>query len=267
MSEKTCSKCQTANPQQAVICWSCYTPLAAAAGAPAAAAAPVARPISREPEPRKKMAIAPWQMGAGGAVLLLVIGFGAMTFLGSGSEEDITNPDIVDRPATPINKSPTAPRTPNTLTPVVQAAPLSVNTGTSAAPLTPEAAPFSVVSAPNPRYGWGTMGIALTKPNSSPEEAAALAAFARQQMMRNRKWTGLHIYVFADRAAGMEFRRHQSQRKGAPLEVNDMQALASVWPKTLVRYEYNQGQEGYLVPSQNPGGWWAGKTNLTKAAV
>jgi hypothetical protein len=127
--------------------------------------------------------------------------------------------------------------------------------------------PFSVISAPNPRYSNGTMGIVLNSKPPSVPEAAALALYIRQQMMRNKKWSVLFIYVFADRATGVTFRRYQSQRKSAPLDTADFEALAAIWPKTLVRYEFKQGAEGYLIPSQNPNGWWRGRTIFRKVSV
>jgi hypothetical protein len=114
-------------------------------------------------------------------------------------------------------------------------------------------------------YTVGTMGIVVNNPNLSVEEAAGIAAGVRKTMTRNKDWAVLQIYVFADQASGDAFRAHQEQRKGAPLGAADMQALQPIWQKTIIRYEYNRGQHGYLIPRGNPSSWWQGKPKYSKA--
>jgi hypothetical protein len=108
------------------------------------------------------------------------------------------------------------------------------------------------------------MAIVLNNPAATAREAAAIAAAVRQKMMQNKKWTILHIYVFNDRQAGTRFRQFQRPRRGAPLSNDDYQALVDLWASSPVRYEYNRGAEGILLPSRSPSNWWTGRTIYVK---
>ncbi|HEX8550735.1 MAG TPA: hypothetical protein VF681_04190 [Abditibacteriaceae bacterium] len=247
------------NPPEAVMCWACYTPLTGGA-ATAPASAPNSGPmVSSGGELGLKKPIPPAQLAVLGVALLLALGFGAKTFMGGSTEEGPLQPTV---PTGGSDNFPTPPQGNVPPPPVVPAVPPPGGGDVPQPPQQPP--PFSVVAPPNFGYSVGTLGILLTNPNTTSRQAASYAAYARQQMMRNKQWAVLHIYVFTDRESGVAFQQYQARRKSAPLEARDFAALANLWPRVLVRYEYNRGAEGILLPSRSPGNWWTGRTLYTK---
>jgi hypothetical protein len=70
------------------------------------------------------------------------------------------------------------------------------------------------------------------------------------------KWSDLHIYVFANRAAAQRFARYQSKRQNRLLRPQDYQNLHTLWRDTLTRYSYSAGTEEAKYPTYNPNSWW-----------
>jgi hypothetical protein len=244
------------------MCWACYTPLSGA-GSGAAQGPSVATKSPHEADGFKKP-IPPWQLGVVGIALLLALGVGAKMMFGGSGDPDSSDSSGITAPA-PGRPAVAAPVTITSVPPPPVSPGPPSNSADTAPPPRPDS--FSIVAAPDPRFSFGTMAIVPTNPNLNTREAAQLAVFARQQMMRSKKWQILHIYVFANREAGMVFRRYQTARKGAPLGPDDYQKLADLWPNTLVRYEYNRGSEGILIPSRRPSSWWGNKPVYTKARI
>lgn len=250
------------NPPEAVMCWACYTPLAGGAANASSTSTPASPVVTSSAA--QKQAIPKWQLGVLGVALLLGLGFGAKTFLGGSSIDDdaeapVTSSDVPKTDAPAPAPAPAPANVPAPPPPVV-----TTNPPKESVVPPPQKAPYSIISAPNARYNWGTMAIVLTNPEATPRQAAGVAALVRLKMMQNKRWTILHIYVFNDRQAGTRFRQYQRQRRGAPLSADDYQALAELWERSPVRYEYNRGTEGILLPSRSPSNWWTGRTIYVK---
>ena len=120
------------------------------------------------------------------------------------------------------------------------------------------AAPCMPTTFPNPRASEGIMALVPTKPNLGPHQAAALAAFVRRQYSKAqmKQWKRFYIFVFKDAKTAGAFSRYQAKRKNMPLQNADYIKLKTIWPKTLVRYEYRNQKERVLYPQNNPNGWW-----------
>jgi hypothetical protein len=203
-----------------------------------------------------KKPITPVQMGVVVVGLLIALGFGAKTFFGGG-EANVS----VDTPIAPTDTTPNMAPTNVTIPPPPV---ISPNPPAAVEIPPPVELPFTIVTLPNNKFNVGTMGVVMTRTGVTPREAAATAVALRQKMMRGKKWLTLHIYVFADRDAAVQFQQFQSRRSGAPLGPGDFSALSTLWPKTIIRYEYNRGAEGFLIPSQSPNSWWTGRTVYSK---
>ena len=242
------------NPPEAVMCWACYTPLSggAAASGPAPASGPIVGEVAAKPS------IPPWQLGVLGVGLLIALGMGAKTFMGGSGDGDDETPAAITQPEGEQAAAPVPAGVPPVPVPVA-------NPPADVAVPAPNPKPdYSIVSIPNARYNYGTMAIVLADPNATPTQAAAIAAGVRQKMLQNKKWQILFIYVFNDRGAALSFKQLQSTRKGAPLGPNDFRSLSGVWGRAPIRYEYNRGTEGILLPSRSPGNWWTAKTIYTR---
>jgi hypothetical protein len=262
VSQKKCPKCGENNPAEAVMCWACYTPLAGGATASPHAATPGSASQSYN-EGSTKKAIAPWQIGAILASLL-VIGVGGAFMLNRPSASTDTSTSVVTPPST---------------VPFVGEAPIQVYAGSSTgggggatAPVTP-AQPtqagqmlFTVSLPPKDGIPWGTMAI-VPSGTSSAQNPVSLAAAASQQAMTGGKWDGLYVYVFSDAASAQTFRQYQSGRGGQPLRSNDYSALQRLWSRVPVRYEYSKGKEAIRYPSRNPGSWWNGSSSFRPAKI
>ena len=262
MSQKKCPKCGENNPAEAVMCWACYTPLAGGATASPQATAPGFAGQGNN-EAATKKAVAPWQIGLIGAVLLAGVGGAFMVMSRPPVDTDI--PLAVALP-------------PDVSLGGAMSAPIGTYPGPSsgpgagaAGPVTPSVAPtgtmlFTVSLPPKDGVPWGTMAI-VPSASSSAQNPASLAAAASQQAMTGGKWDGLYVYVFSDAASAQRFRQYQSGRGGQPLKANDYSALQDLWSRVPVRYEYSNGKEAIRYPSRNPGSWWGGSSSFRPAKI
>lgn len=263
MNQKKCPKCGEMNPGEAVMCWACYTPLTGAAvgaGAGGGGTAAVSTPgvIAHDDDGGQKKAIPPWQMGAVGVGLLLLLGVGAKTMMGGGGGGDggdggdggttngVQRPlDRPDRPNGPVNVPSTNPNGP---------------IGPSTTTVDPKPLPFTMAVPPNPASAWGVMAIVPTDSNIGATRAASLASFAAKMQARSGKWAAMHVYVFQDMASANMFKQYQVPRRSEALTAGDYNQLINLWPHCLARYEVNGGRESILYPSNAPNGWWAGRS-------
>ena len=126
----------------------------------------------------------------------------------------------------------------------------------------PTSIPYRITTLPNSRSPEGIMAIVPAKYYATESRAASLAAFQlrRYSKQRLQRWRRLYIFVFKDAETAEFFNRYQTKRKNAPLQNADYIKLQTVWPSTLVRYEYRNKKEYVLYPSKNPRGWWKAKT-------
>lgn len=257
MNQKKCPKCGENNPAEAVMCWACYTPLsggatvAAGAGGAAAMAAP-GTAVAGKDEGEKKP-IAPWQIGVVVGALLLAVGFGIYTFMGSSSD-DPSSVSVNVTDANP-NYGPGPGGYPNNSPVVSGPAP---DSGPGGGPtIDPKPIPYALIASPNVTMSWGVMAIVPNRAGTSPVAAASLAKFARNQFSGVTSWEGMHIYVFSDTQSAQAFNDYQAPRRHALLGPGEYGEVANLWPKCLARYEYRRnGREKVVYPSRNPGAWW-----------
>jgi hypothetical protein len=256
VNQKKCPKCGENNPAEAVMCWACYTPLsgggavAAGAGAATASGAVAAPGTAVAHEESNKKAIPPWQIGVIVVALLLGIGFGVSQFMGGSSSDVIEGPGGTEYSAPlaePINPGSEPP--PQVSGPAPEPGPVT------GGPVQPEFAPFDMIAPPNINSQWGVMAIVPTRSGVDGRKAVALAAFARRAF-QNPRWRAVHVYVFADRQAALQFKEYQRNRQSEVLGAGDMAALSNLWSRCVVRYEFNGGRENVRYPSRNPSGWW-----------
>ena len=271
MNQKKCPKCGESNPPEAVMCWACYTPLSGGAVATAGGAATAtarskapARPdkARSDDDDKDKTAIAPWQIGAVVLALLLVGGFAFM----------VTSRGSTDDGAPLGGGAPIKPPGSDMTRLVVPGAGASssnisvgITNGTVQMPQqSSNQASYRITTPPGRDVEWPSIGI-MPSTGVSTTQAAALAKAAFQQVARGRSWKGAYVYVFSDRDAATAFQNFQKTRRGAPLQNSDYSTLSEVWPKTLVRYEYNNGNEDIRYPGSNTSDWWAQASHYTKA--
>ena len=245
MKQKKCSKCGENNPTEAVMCWSCYTPLSESNSA-SGIVDPDAMPLLGGDVAAKKPA-QPWQLGVIGVFVVIMLVIAARSFMSPG--------DVIIPPAPPKQNETIIPPDNN----VTQSQPQSqVEVVQSMTIPQPEpTSPFTLVAPPYPDVEWATMAIVPSKPNLSAADAAKLAGFARQQVVDGR-WKGLTIYVFADQQSAQVFRDYQSRRRGQFLMPADYLALraTNIWPKAMAVYDYSKGRAAVRYPSSNPNAWW-----------
>lgn len=256
MATKKCPKCGEENPAEAVMCWACYTPLTAGAGAavatpgaapgatlPAAKGAPVGVPPGAEEEAPAKKNVDPKLIGIGA---FLVLGGLAAFFLNSGgSSTTPTDPGTGGDPtATPASNG--GPGALPTFAPNTNPDP----------PVEPVA--FTVIAPANPEFKTGTMGVLITKAGVSAQQAASYGRFARQQAAQNGHFSEMQVCVFTDRVIANSFMSFQMKRRGAKLTPTEYQQLAAngVWSGTPAFIEFSGKRERVLYPSRNPNGWW-----------
>jgi hypothetical protein len=218
----------------------------AATRAPGAPGSPVGVPAGADDGSAKKN-IDPKLIG-GGAFLLVA---GVVAFLvnssmsGGAVDAPIANPD----PAPP--SAPFVPPAPPPPGPLPAPAP---NTGNQ--PVVP--LPFTLVSAPNPRFPTGTAGVVATGSNLSPAQASGVARSARAVLARGGKWTSMQVLVFADQQSAQAFTAFQSKRQGSPLQGGDYQTLAAqgLWSGTIAYLDARGKSEKVYYPSIDPNRWW-----------
>jgi hypothetical protein len=258
VNQKKCPKCGEMNPAEAVMCWACYTPLTG--GAPVAAGAGGAGALAQPNAPSasnddNKKSIAPWQIGVLAVALLIGLGFGVSSMMGGGSVGDSSQGGSGGIEISPPSSSSSGGGGGGgSVAPGAVAPPISSSGG--GGEIKPAAAPFSIVTAPNPALQWGIMSIVPTQPNVSPQKAASLAAFAGRQFKRNSEWRALQVYVFQNMEAAQAFKVYQTGRRQDVLGPGDYTALANIWPQCLARYEINGTRETVKLPSSAPTSWW-----------
>jgi hypothetical protein len=254
MNAKNCPKCGESNPNEAVMCWSCYTPLTGSATGDGPSVGGIGdRPPMGGEAPAKKAA-EPWQMGVIGLFLVIVLFMGMRTLTGGPKQDDVGPTPDTNTEVIPPNPDGT------------NSQPLVVNVSWPSglgAPLPAVTSQFTMVAPPYPGVSWATMAIVPTNPNLSTVQAAALAGFARQQVVGADRWQGFTIYVFADQPSAQMFKDTQDRKRGQPLMYADYQALSTIWPKTLAVYDYSKNRAGVRFPRTNPNGWWTYRPKLS----
>lgn len=274
MNQKKCPKCGESNPPEAVMCWACYTPLTgggvagAAAGGVAAttatarAKAPARPDRARSDDDDEKKAIAPWQIGAVMVALLLAGGF-AFMMMSRGSSDD-GEPLGGGVPLKAPGGGASSLVVPGASSSSSSSS-MGITNGTVQMPQQrSDQASYRITTSPGRDVAWPSIGI-MPSTGVSTTQAAALAKAAFEQIARGRNYKGAYVYVFSDRDAATAFQNFQKSRHGAPMQNSDYSTLSEVWPKTLVRYEYNNGNEDVRYPGSNPGDWWSRASNYTKA--
>ncbi len=258
MAQKKCPKCGEDNPSEAVMCWACYTPLSGgAAVAAGAGGGTVVAPMpgvkggnvgaGDEGSEKKKLKLEPKQIGIAAAVVV-ALGLAVFMNLPKGEEP----PD--ETPNAPAAGGAAAPAPPP---PPAVSGPAFVPAGSAPLPA-PGPLPHSVMVAPDPRQASGTMAILPNQTNLSTRDAASLAAFAKDQYFKMKKWQGFQVYVFGNAQAAQKFKDYQNQRRGFPLAGGDYQALANarVWDGALVCYETSGSKARVRYPASDPSSWW-----------
>jgi hypothetical protein len=244
MSQKKCPKCGENNPAEAVMCWSCYTPLTQGGAVSSRDDLGIMPPDGGALE--AKQTAQPWQLGVMALFVVVVLVAGVRSFMSPAQREIITPPPPPNQNVTITlpdgNVSQIQPKLE-----VIQAT----------MPQPEPTSPFTMVAPPYPDVEWATMAIVPTKSNISPVDAAKLAGFARQQVVDGR-WKGYTIYVFADLQSAQVFKNYQDRRRGQFLMPTDYLALraTNIWPKAMAVYDYSKGRAAIRYPSSNPNSWW-----------
>ena len=270
MANKKCPKCGEDNPAEAVMCWACYTPLTAGAGASMGAgiggagaatmprSGPMGVPGAGVPnDGQRKKEVDPKLYLLGGLLVVgLIVGVLMSGILGSSAAPD----------STLINVLPAAPSDNGFGTRGGAAAPIQ---------LPPPPAPsgggggggggqqqqpsYTAVVSPNPKYTTATFGIVPAQPVNAAG-AANLARAARQDMAANGKWTNTQIFVFTDNNSATIFKQAMNARKGMPLGPNDFATMAvqGAWAGATLFYESRGNKEKTSSPAANPRSWWTG---------
>lgn len=238
------------------MCWACYTSLSGGASALAGAAAGgPASAVGKAPmgDTEEKKKIDPKHLAIIGVGLLVALGFGAKTMMGSGSEGE-TLPEGGFAAPTKAPPNPAPPQPPPPAAPVGVAA--SPPTGGEVAAA--GRMPFQFVASPNIRYAGATAAIVPTVTDAKVGEAKALAGMAHTQLNSLKKFAPVEIFVFNDERSARVLAMYQSKRRGAPLTSGDYQSpeLVAVWKEVLVRYKSEGGRQSYSYPKDNPSNFW-----------
>lgn len=267
MANKKCPKCGEDNPAEAVMCWACYTPLTASAGASMGAGiggagaatmprtgGPMGVPgagvadTGQKKETDPKIFVLGGLLGVGALVALF------MTFSGSTPVDPPLVPNTTDVPFPASGPPPPPP-----LQPVQQGSSGGTGpTNSGTGPSQPPPPSFTFITSPNPTLPTATFAIMPSQSGVSKEQAVNMARTARQQIAGNGKWTRMQIFVFADQASGQAFKEYMRSRRGAPLGSGDYASLAASnsWAGALAFYE-TAGKSGRVAyPSLNPRSWW-----------
>lgn len=270
MSQKKCPKCGEDNPAEAVMCWACYTPLAAGPAPAGGARAPIAKPNGPGGPPgpgvgegeegeKKKLALDPKVIGL---LAFLVVGGGIAAFMNMkpSSSGDGEEGGGQDPPAATTNNNPPANSGGGGGGGEVQVAQSNVQVQSGTLPA-PASLPYTPVVPPNPGMATATIGIVPAKPNMGSAEAASLARFAKNQYQKSGRWTNIQIFVFDNQRAAQAFGDYQARRRGAPLSAGDYQSLANanVWSATPACYEMRSKTEFVTYPAKNPSSWWSAR--------
>lgn len=245
------------------MCWACYTPLTGDAAATAAAARPGKAPPradAHREEKEDKKAIAPWQIGVVVLALLIAGGGAFMMTRGSTSADE----SLLDNSSAPF---PAPDRGTIRVPGPSQSSESGVmQSGTVQVPQTQtqDQPSFTMTTPPARGVAWPSVGIVPTT-SVNAQQAAALALMARKQLTRGSNYQAIYVYVFRDRNAASKFQTFQRANRGAPLQGDDYTTLSDLWASTLVRYEYNRGNEDVRYPSTNTNSWWSTESHYTKA--
>jgi hypothetical protein len=262
-AQKQCPKCGEKNPAEAVMCWACYTSLtggstgaAALAGAGGGAIGGAIGGATPVTDSGEKKSIDPKQLAIVGVGLLVALGFGVKTMMGSGDDTgggDLNgNGPVVERPA-PVAKAQTPPVIPVNGVQVPLPPVTSAQNGGNNVP----AQYYRTVVSPDPKQKWGTMVIVPTE-KADEAQARSYALLAKQNMDNIKKFPALEIFVINDNEAAVTLRRYHNRNHAAPLTETDFKdpELSNVWKNTIVRYMWNGGHQTFTYPSKNPDNFW-----------
>ena len=266
MANKKCQKCGEDNPAEAVMCWACYTPLTAGAGASMGAGMGGATTMPRPGGPmgipgagvvddgNRKKEIDPKLYLLGG--LLVVGAFVGLFMSGVLGGSAPAAPPLIDVQTSSTERTFT---TSGVSGPVVIPPPPAPPTNDNGQRPPPPQQSYTAIVAPNPKYTTATFGIVPAQPVGA-EDAKNLARKARQDMAANGKWLNSQIFVFTDSASSTAFKQYMNARKGEPLGPNDYANLAGqdAWKGATLFYESRGNKEKTATPSANPRSWWTG---------
>lgn len=255
------------------MCWACYTPLTAGAGAAMSAGVPGgattfprsgtmpgagpgagAGPAPAGEGEKKKVDPRLFLIGGG----LLFAGF--VTAYNSGMIGGST-PAISPIDA-PLNVA-TSSGFPGTISSSSVPPPPPVPPPAPSAPqdpqrplLPPPADAYTVFVPPSTHYTTATLAITPNAPLTSNGAAVSLAKKARLNLQQSRRWTNFQIVVYSDgKSAGAgAFQQYMNDRRGAPLNPQNYSELASknAWSGAVIYYESMGGSEHVFQPSGSP---------------
>jgi len=272
VANKKCPKCGEDNPAEAVMCWACYTPLTAGAGAamgagarsgattfPASGAMPHAGGAQGGEQEKKKTDPRLFFVGGGLLVAGLIFAFtSGLIGGGGGAPPSEAGPVATDPPGTgqgPVTVI--VPQSPVPIQPVVGGPTQPQQpTGPTIAPVP---ARYRVVVPPSPKYPTATLAIAPTTPGAPA--GPGLAKSARQQYQKSGKWSGYQIAVFSQAEDATAFRDYMNTRRGAPLGPQQYAELTSsnAFKGASTFYTFRDNRENYYSPSTSPN-WWNNST-------
>lgn len=260
-AQKQCPKCGEKNPAEAVMCWACYTSLTGGGGGATALAGAAGGAIGG-PAPMadsgEKKSMDPKLLGIVGVCLLAAVGFGVNTMMSGGGSED----DPLPSGGTVVPDKGGSTQTPVTIPPVVSSGgpnPVSPSAPSQGEIKQASKTPYTMVSAPSLRYAGATVIIVPTQNNVSTSEAKALASVAYTQIMQQKKFSPVEIFVFNDEQSAQLLGGYQSKNRGAPLTTSDYgnPDIASCWKQAVLRQLSDGRKTVYSSPQSNPTNFWA----------
>ena len=250
------------------MCWACYTPLTAGAGASMGAGArggattfpqsgtmPGGMGAASAPvDEREKKKIDPRLFFAGGGLALagLILAFTSGAFGGNSNKgEDFG----VQQSETMSGGSVTIPGG-NPSVPLPPPPPPPPNNGGGGGQTqTQQPAVYSMIVPPNPRYKVATMAITAAPGQSG--NGATLARKAQQDLQRTGKWTSFQIAVYTDANSpgATAFRDYVNARRGAPLSQQDISNLQAqnAWVGATAFYQSGGRGGGQVLNLSNSG--------------
>ncbi len=252
------------------MCWACYTPLTAGAGASMTAGAgmggagaatmPRAGAMGGVPgadDGSRKKQIDPRLYAVGGFLLVAALIGVFESGMFSGPPVDISTGGVDPTNITPMTNMSGSQPIPNSGSGGGGLGGGANSPGVSTSQPADTGPSFSLLTSPNPQYATATFAIAPSQSGVSPAQAVDLARKARQSMVASGKWKSSQIVVFSSADSAQAFRQYMNQRRGAPLAGGDFAALGQgTWSNVIVFYQTSGNSERPSYPSQNPTGWW-----------
>lgn len=254
------------------MCWACYTPLTAGAGAAMSAglpggattfprsgtlpgAATGAGAASSTEGDKKK--VDPRLFFIGGGLLFAGLVAAYTNGMLGGGQTPTQDPSSSGINAA-VNTSSGFPGTlssapiPPAPPPPPPPAPPSVP-GQPPPPPSPEV--YTVIVPPSATYSTATIAIAPNVPVTTASAATAIAKRARLNFQQSRRWTNFQIVVYNDgnSPGASAFKQIMNDRRGKPFGPQDYSQLASqnVWSGAVIYYVSDGSSDHAYTPSGN----------------